>query len=461
MLRYILGMDNNSTNKKRILIVEDDPRFREAINVILSTSGFEVKVVQTAKEACNIAVLESFDLIISDIRMPGMTGIELLHTLKNKIKTPIALMTGFAEISETKEAYEIGATDFLKKPFGKKDLLNLIDRILPRSESEKAEIRKPDCAADYCEVPIEEFVSGTDIKYNIFLKLGAENFVKIANSGENIPLDRIKIYKDKGVSYLYLKKEEFKKYVQFTKSLADIAKNSNAISRIKKISLTKHATELLLKQYFIEGVDERSFGTAIDLVKTSLDLVDKDNDAKTLIENLNNHSDHVFAHSTGVSLYSVMIAQNLSWKSESTLSKVSLGGLFHDIGKKDIDRDILDKSRFLHTAKESKTYESHVELGLQVLSRIPMMHSEILLIILHHHEKGNGYGFPNRLQADKIFPLAKVVGLADTFCNLVIQNPSCHGFPIHEALKRINTIYADQYNEEFIVALNTIFNFTP
>lgn len=119
---------------RSILIVEDDEFFREALKDSLSRHGFKVSVAADGKSARLILNLSSFDLILSDIQMPHMTGVELLAWVKeNKPSVPVVLMTGFSQIVETKKAHELGAAGFIPKPFTDKDVLELIKEIFPNN----------------------------------------------------------------------------------------------------------------------------------------------------------------------------------------------------------------------------------------------------------------------------------------------------------------------------------------
>ena len=87
----------------RILLVDDDEIFRKALQKNLENLGFEVNPAQNGKEAVEVLQRTTFDLVISDIRMPEMDGIELTKYIKANLKLPIILITGFAEILETHE----------------------------------------------------------------------------------------------------------------------------------------------------------------------------------------------------------------------------------------------------------------------------------------------------------------------------------------------------------------------
>lgn len=122
----------------RILIAEDDNSLRENISLLLSSEGHEVVSAGDGLEALNC--LETFnpELIISDIMMPRMDGIELFKTLKKENKVdfiPFIFLTAKVDLNNIREGMNLGADDYLTKPFKSKDLLSTVDIRLKKSYS--------------------------------------------------------------------------------------------------------------------------------------------------------------------------------------------------------------------------------------------------------------------------------------------------------------------------------------
>jgi diguanylate cyclase (GGDEF)-like protein len=103
---------------RKILIVDDEKGARETIGDYLAEDGFSVETTDTGMKAMEILQQSSFDLIISDLRMPGMDGIALTRNIKAMgIDAPIIVITGFATIEHAVESMKAGAFDFITKPF--------------------------------------------------------------------------------------------------------------------------------------------------------------------------------------------------------------------------------------------------------------------------------------------------------------------------------------------------------
>jgi len=119
-----------------ILIVDDDDRIRELVKQYLNENNFLVTTAANAEEAKEKILIIKFDIIILDIMMPGQSGLEFTLENKNKINTPIILLTAKNEPNERIEGLEIGADDYLVKPFEPKELILRIKNILNKTRNE-------------------------------------------------------------------------------------------------------------------------------------------------------------------------------------------------------------------------------------------------------------------------------------------------------------------------------------
>ena len=106
-----------------ILVVDDDEGIRSLVKKYLFENEFLITTANSAENAAEKIKIIKFDLIILDIMMPGKSGLEFILEHKNKIDTPILLLTAKGEAVERVEGLEIGADDYLAKPFEPKELL--------------------------------------------------------------------------------------------------------------------------------------------------------------------------------------------------------------------------------------------------------------------------------------------------------------------------------------------------
>ena len=130
--------------KAHLLIVDDDPNTLASLSRAFRLAGHEATVCDNAPRALELLRSESFDLILSDVVMPGKSGLELLEELKAAgVKTPIVLISGQANIEMAVRATKLGALDFLEKPLSTDKLLVTVDNALrlSRLENENRELR--------------------------------------------------------------------------------------------------------------------------------------------------------------------------------------------------------------------------------------------------------------------------------------------------------------------------------
>ena len=117
-----------------ILVVDDDDGIRSLVKKYLNENNFLISTSESAEDAKKKIQLIKFDLIILDIMMPGKNGLEFIQENKKKLETPIILLTAKGEPSERIEGLEIGADDYLAKPFEPKELILRINNILNKTK---------------------------------------------------------------------------------------------------------------------------------------------------------------------------------------------------------------------------------------------------------------------------------------------------------------------------------------
>ena len=117
-----------------ILIVDDDDGIRLLVKKYLNENNFLVTTAQNAEDATEKVKIIKFDLIILDIMMPGKSGLEFIEENKKKLDTPIILLTAKGEADERIKGLEIGADDYLPKPFEPKELILRINNIIKKTK---------------------------------------------------------------------------------------------------------------------------------------------------------------------------------------------------------------------------------------------------------------------------------------------------------------------------------------
>lgn len=121
--------------KKSLLVVDDDPDIRQLLSEFLTQHGYVVHMAKDGKAMAEQLVQHSVDMVILDIMMPGEDGISLCRRLRAESTMPILMLTAITEDVERILALEIGADDYLSKPFNPRELLARIKAILRRTEN--------------------------------------------------------------------------------------------------------------------------------------------------------------------------------------------------------------------------------------------------------------------------------------------------------------------------------------
>ena len=120
-------------NKNHILIVDDDDKIRNLLKDYLSENSYIVSTAENADQAKERLEYIKFDIIILDVMMPGQNGYELTKEIKKQIKVPIILLTAKGEVENRIKGLELGADDYIGKPFEPKELLLRIKNIINKN----------------------------------------------------------------------------------------------------------------------------------------------------------------------------------------------------------------------------------------------------------------------------------------------------------------------------------------
>jgi two-component system, LuxR family, response regulator FixJ len=123
------------TTKGHIYVIDDDEAMQDSLNFLLESSGFGVTLFDNAQGFLDALPGLAFGCVVSDVRMPGIDGIELLKRMKTQHSPfPILIMTGHGDVPLAVEAMKLGAVDFLEKPFEDDRLVNMIESAIRQAE---------------------------------------------------------------------------------------------------------------------------------------------------------------------------------------------------------------------------------------------------------------------------------------------------------------------------------------
>jgi two-component system alkaline phosphatase synthesis response regulator PhoP len=123
--------------RRRLLLVEDDPTLRQALAFNLTREGYEVTAVADGEAALDAARSERLDLVLLDVMLPGMSGVEVLRVLRREgVATPVIILSAKGDEIDRVVGLKVGADDYVAKPFSRPELLARIEAVLRRQRRE-------------------------------------------------------------------------------------------------------------------------------------------------------------------------------------------------------------------------------------------------------------------------------------------------------------------------------------
>ena len=183
-------------NKHQILIVDDDDRIRNLLKDYLTENNYIVSTAENANQAKEKIEYLKFDIIILDVMMPGQNGYELTREIKKKIKIPIILLTAKGEVENRIKGLELGADDYIGKPFEPKELLLRIKNIIDKNYKIDLKIKHK---IGLAEIDLNKMTINLNNKFKKINSSERKVLIEmLANPG--IPFSREEIGKISGIS---------------------------------------------------------------------------------------------------------------------------------------------------------------------------------------------------------------------------------------------------------------------
>ncbi|MDW2797948.1 response regulator transcription factor [Clostridium boliviensis] len=123
-------------NSRQVLVVDDEPKILEVVCMLLESKGFVVFPAENGKKALEIFDSENISLVILDLMLPDVSGEEVCTIIRKKSRVPVIMLTARVEEEDVVSGLELGADDYIMKPFGLKELYARVEAVLRRTESD-------------------------------------------------------------------------------------------------------------------------------------------------------------------------------------------------------------------------------------------------------------------------------------------------------------------------------------
>jgi len=224
-----------------------------------------------------------------------------------------------------------------------------------------------------------------------------------------------------------------------------------------KDELIKKADDAMYKAKFMSKNRVELYFSVLDDLKASLDESEQNllNSIKTLITVINAKDKYTYGHSERVVIYATAIAEAMG-VDEQQIKMLRYGAYLHDIGKIEISRDVLNKESKL-TEDEWQILKNHPVWGADIVKPIQALH-ESIPVILHHHERFDGRGYPDGLKGYDIPLCARILAVADSFDAMVTDRPYKKHKSFEEAVEELKRCSGYQFDPDIVESFVKVLN---
>ncbi len=423
----------------RVLVVDDSNASRHLVRDILGDMGLEVVEADNGADALEIARKEPFDLVVTDVNMPGMDGYDLCEALKNDDATqtlPVIILSTRDSETDIETGFSVGAAAYVSKhnfadlPGQVSLLLDkhgfIRDRLVLVVDDSRA-IRKM-VAEDLRRegFKVQTVSDGTKalrildkgLKPDIIVtdlempRMGGLELIREINGSNRYMHIPVVVMSTHGERSAMLP-------VMHAGAASFIAKpfRGEQLAILLELLLSDQVRLLMSERRRLES-KERIFMAAMT----------------SLINALEARDGYTRGHSDSVAEWSVRIGAAMGF-SEGQLERLKLAALLHDIGKIGVRDDVLLKPGRL-TDEEYEHIKRHPSIALSILKPLPDQ-QEVFEAAAYHHERWNGHGYPNGLAGEDIPLLARIVAVADVFDALTSDRPYRKGMDKDKAVEII------------------------
>ncbi|MEM6532201.1 MAG: HD domain-containing phosphohydrolase [Myxococcota bacterium] len=466
-----------SAQSARILVVDDEPVILDILRDVLEYEGFDVTTVGDGELALERLRAEAFDLLLTDLKMPRVDGLELISRLSDaglieQFKTVI--MTGFGTVETAVAAMKNGAFDYILKPFKPEDVVRLIRRALSELELQRENMALRETLGFY---ELSEALSssmGLDQQLGMIAELVRTNLgadgvaVHAANpdapgetvvrfsSGPDIGMNAPRIFEElKAEGRLVAHGDEVSRW-----TAEAVLNPTGLVSSPLKVrgepmgfiaafshEAGRRFTEGQRKGLNVFGAraasaieHDRMFKSIAESVTATIE---------SLARALETKDPYTAGHSDRVASYGRMIAATVGL-SEDEQKRCFHGGLLHDIGKIGINLNVLNKAQKL-TEEEYEMFKSHTVLGKRIIEPVKFLRP-LIPYVYAHHEAWNGRGYPEGLSGEDIPFEGRLLAVADSYDAMTSNRPYRKALPHDIAVAELRRCAGKQFDRTYVTA---------
>jgi putative nucleotidyltransferase with HDIG domain len=464
---------------ERILVVDDEEMIRNLCFHILSAEGYQVSTASNGTKALEEIDRAATDLLITDIRMPEIDGLELFERVKAQKKDLVTIfITGHGTLDTAIDSLIRGVDGFILKPFTQEELLGAVGRAINSSRLKKENIRlnaliplfeiskllvsEIDLAQLFkitTEVLVKEF-SVDRVSLMLIDETSGTLLIRASHGlSSDIALEARRREGD-GVSGLVLKHRK-PLIISAGKHpdpevMAAINLENMPVSSMSVPLIGKKKAFGVLNLSKFSGLPFSESDLQIVLILSSQVVTALENAG--LYENLRENyfrtiqalvaaveakDPYTRWHSTNVAKYAVAFARDMGMK-PLQLEEIHIAAILHDMGKIGISEVIISKPTGL-SQEEFDIMKDHPAHGIRILEPIGFS-STIIDAIYQHHERFDGKGYPRGLAGEEISPAARILNVADTIDAMISERPYRGRISIQDILLELDREAGGQFD---------------
>jgi len=310
---------------------------------------------------------------------------------------------------------------------------------------------------EHLPVYLRTLLVDTVSSFNIYIKVKKDKMVLYHSGGDKFTREVRDNLLNNKVNIVYIKREDQEEYIDY------LEKNLSGILADKKLECEKkaeiaHLSVSSIAKEFFKHPRAQTVQRYKHTIHSMMDFVMKEEGAIRNLILLTSYDFTTYVHSVNVGVFSIGLAKSLLAGDPSHDMKELASGFFlHDIGKCRIPLKILHKRGTL-TKDEWEVMRRHPELGYELLEELNVLTKEAKIIVMQHHERQNGRGYPKGLKGDKIHIYSKICSIADVFEALTSRRPYKQRLSAFEALKIMRNDMREEFDPHFFSKFILLFS---
>ena len=408
----------------KILLVDRNADIRELTSMMLS-SQFVTEIVEAQDGIEAIQKIETqmpFDLVISGYQLNGKSGIDIFKSLRKvSSKVPFILVSSEAH-NHLNEFNNDPYFEALQKPFEEELLIGKVQLLASKSEIKE-------WASGYVPVSIDVLEKMNTVSVPLFIQLSDSHFVKVSHGRSLFSFaDALKM-KSKGLKNLFVELANFSLFIsQFRK---------NVFSQVAWDKADPHACmQMLSRDWELVMKASREFGCTPEVIELAQENIARALSVMSQTLSLKNifngfasaHQNRLSAHCYMLATLMTALVKELGWAAPTTLQKLTFAALLHDM---DLDEELFTSKQTLLNSTDFKEFADdpgmkrllqHPQRGAELVRAWASCPSDVDEIILQHHEKIDGTGFPLATDAKAIAPLSALFILSEDIIYHCVDN---------------------------------------